>query len=205
MLRHTVVRRMLDILKHPLRMDYHVGIALILIILPGFIQTRDSSELDESQEEVTLDDLQTEKHSPSCTYRGRHYNPGDMFTPHPCTSCLCPESGGPVSCSYVQCQPQANCIAYDPDKNKCCPKCLEKGCVYKNRTFSAGARIPTDACTVCYCPWEGGQARCASHRCKPVECVNPLITDGNCCPTCPNGKPRRNQRQLYLLLKNQPR
>ena len=41
-------------------------------------------------------------------------------------------------------------------------------------------------CDFCECSWDGSEARCYLIHCEPPRCADP--EEGECCPTCPNGK-----------------
>ena len=105
---------------------------------------------------------------------------------------------------------ERNCIRFDPsppgDKT-CCPRCVERGCRYKNRLYPAGAKIEAGPCEKCYCPWAGGDPETGAPICQPIKCagircVDSVVPKNKCCPICPHGK--HNSQMVYNSYKTLP-
>jgi hypothetical protein len=112
-----------------------------------------------------------------------HYQEGDSWNKDLCTTCFCENSE--IICASMACaQPYCDNPIYSDDS--CCPSCPdEEGCYDDTETYhSNGSEWDLDDCTFCSC--EQGEVYCAAIDCLPANCDNPIYTDGECCPTCPD-------------------
>ncbi|XP_076799666.1 uncharacterized protein LOC143444348 isoform X2 [Clavelina lepadiformis] len=123
----------------------------------------------------------------ACSYQGRVYEEGQLFTSHnnPCRKCSCYR--GNVLCQDQRC-PRPECASPRVPVGKCCPECpeeLSNGCFEQGRLYEAGSRwlrrTPT-FCSECSCD-DTGDVTCIAVRCS-AECSNPVPILNRCCPVC---------------------
>ncbi|XP_078000494.1 kielin/chordin-like protein [Glandiceps talaboti] len=118
----------------------------------------------------------------ACLYEGTQYRSTQTF-PHPRDQCqICRCLDGSVECIRRVCQ-SADCN--NPRQNQCgCPSC--QGCEYLGQEYRNDETFddPRQACFVCQC--EDGDVTCQQKTCQPVQCRNPSIGIGECCPVCPD-------------------
>ncbi|XP_038078580.1 thrombospondin-1-like isoform X1 [Patiria miniata] len=64
----------------------------------------------------------------------------------------------------------------------------QQGCWYMKTLYDDGDVFKVDKCKSCECRVEGGlpTVECSLIKCQPGKCANPIIMEGDCCPTCPN-------------------
>ena len=82
-------------------------------------------------------DLSPETLPGTCLYGKQTYRAGKKFQPDPCTRCTCPgPHGGRARCTIEDCRAVPNCLKWkekvDGEEEKCCPTCLEVGCVHSD-------------------------------------------------------------------------
>ncbi|XP_071783371.2 kielin/chordin-like protein [Centroberyx gerrardi] len=116
-----------------------------------------------------------------CSFENRVFVDGEAF-PNPvsvCEECKC--ENGRIDCHPPQC-PRPNCNA--PLSGTCCQNNCN-GCSYAGKEYPNGQEFPhpTDACRTCNCI--NGNVQCLMRRCPPLQCSNPTLLPGDCCPQCP--------------------
>ncbi|CAL4063650.1 unnamed protein product, partial [Meganyctiphanes norvegica] len=114
-----------------------------------------------------------------CLLEGIKISHGEVL-PHPtqeCQECRCNE--GSITCQDVSC-PQYTCSM--PRKNGCCYEC--NGCTYGDSTYDNNTSFsdPYNPCRSCWC--YDGHITCNPVTCPPVNCTNPQVKPGTCCPIC---------------------
>ncbi|XP_065139710.1 kielin/chordin-like protein isoform X3 [Paramisgurnus dabryanus] len=118
---------------------------------------------------------------PGCEYNNQIFNNGDIFPnpTNPCEDCACID--GRVTCGSHEC-PQPNCN--NPRQGTCCQNNCN-GCSYAGIDYPNGMEFPhpTDHCRTCHC--NNGNVQCLMKRCPPVQCADPYVEPGECCPQCP--------------------
>ena len=125
-----------------------------------------------------------------CLYENKTYKAGEKFRPDPCTFCHCPHHGGRVLCAIQDCQWEPNCVRKKPSEDGCCSTCLEYGCKHRDgKIYHPREPVSVTPCEECFCPPAGGAVECIRADCPQTpNCVNPVQKEGDCCPTCPDGK-----------------
>ncbi|XP_056455381.1 kielin/chordin-like protein [Gadus chalcogrammus] len=118
---------------------------------------------------------------PDCSFENRVFVDGEAF-PSPvnvCERCVCAD--GRVECRSNQC-PRPNCNA--PAPGTCCQNNCN-GCRYAGKEYPNGQEFPhpTDKCRACTCI--NGNVQCLMKRCPPLQCTDPNLLPGECCPQCP--------------------
>uniref|UniRef100_A0A8D0C9R4 Kielin/chordin-like protein n=1 Tax=Scleropages formosus TaxID=113540 RepID=A0A8D0C9R4_SCLFO len=149
-----------------------------------------------------------------CSFAGVEYQNGMQFL-HPtddCKTCHC--NNGNVRCLRKRCPP-LKCSKQNVVPGKCCPKCAgaklplmaknwhvrsnltvgtihsakegATGCLFYNMTLAIqqSVRDPRNPCSECTC--RDGHVLCAPVKCPEVQCQNPIIPPGECCPVCSKG------------------
>uniref|UniRef100_A0A8C5BPR6 Kielin cysteine rich BMP regulator n=1 Tax=Gadus morhua TaxID=8049 RepID=A0A8C5BPR6_GADMO len=116
-----------------------------------------------------------------CLFENRVFVEGEAF-PSPvnvCERCVCAD--GRVACRSNQC-PRPNCNA--PVPGTCCQNNCN-GCRYAGKEYPNGQEFPhpTDKCRACTCI--NGNVQCLMKRCPPLQCTDPNLLPGECCPQCP--------------------
>uniref|UniRef100_A0A4W5PS02 VWFC domain-containing protein n=1 Tax=Hucho hucho TaxID=62062 RepID=A0A4W5PS02_9TELE len=104
----------------------------------------------------------------TCDANGSVYSVGEWYfldSDH-CTQCECTTEGH-----------------YPTD---CCPRCEKIGCEYRREVYELGQKFQPSECEQCTCD-SNGISRCLVADCAPLPCVNPVYTNGKCCPECPEG------------------
>ncbi|XP_043980613.1 kielin/chordin-like protein [Gambusia affinis] len=119
---------------------------------------------------------------PDCSFENRVFVNGEAF-PNPvseCEECTC--VSGRIDCHQTQC-PHPRCNA--PLPGTCCQNNCN-GCSYAGKEYPNGQDFPhpTDKCRTCSCI--NGNVQCLMRRCPPLQCSNPNIIPGDCCPQCPD-------------------
>ena len=90
-----------------------------------------------------------------CRYNDQEYEAGE-FQLSPCVHCHCERITGILTCTHQECPKmengtEAGCIRYGPPAGKCCPECLEHGCIYNGASYPKGVQVPsTEQCKNCY-------------------------------------------------------
>lgn len=64
-------------------------------------------------------------------------------------------------------------------------------CYWDGQYYPAGQDFNPSPCAMCHCPETGGEAVCAMMSCLLPACVDFTTEPGYCCPTCPNGKTKK--------------
>ncbi|KAI3384435.1 hypothetical protein SNEBB_003336, partial [Seison nebaliae] len=125
-----------------------------------------------------------------CLVNDMIYNIGQKYYKDKCTICEC-KNGGKMDCNKKQCDP-LTCDHPEIKPTECCPVCPDvEQCVYNGKIYHIGERVPIDQCSICTCTDNG--FNCEKIGCQKLNCSNPLIKSGHCCPICPttcneNGK-----------------
>ncbi|KAK3581988.1 hypothetical protein CHS0354_030936 [Potamilus streckersoni] len=120
-----------------------------------------------------------------CQQNGQFYSIGEaMPSDTPCGfDCTCGENGQ-IQCTMVTCAPVYCEISFVP-MGRCCPVC---GCIYRGRLFEIGDIVRNVRCKPLVCQSNGiikaEPVECPNLR---LECINPVIPIGKCCPECING------------------
>ncbi|XP_014900210.1 kielin/chordin-like protein [Poecilia latipinna] len=119
---------------------------------------------------------------PDCSFENRVFVNGEAF-PNPvseCEECTC--VSGRIDCHQTRC-PHARCNA--PLPGTCCQNNCN-GCSYAGKEYPNGQDFPhpTDKCRTCSCI--NGNVQCLMRRCPPLQCSNPNMIPGDCCPQCPD-------------------
>ncbi|KAM4553451.1 kielin/chordin-like protein [Fundulus diaphanus] len=119
---------------------------------------------------------------PDCSLDNRVFVNGEAF-PNPvseCEECTC--VSGRVDCHQTHC-PHPRCNA--PVPGPCCQNNCN-GCSYAGKEYPNGDDFPhpTDPCRTCSCV--NGNVQCLMRRCPPLQCSNPNMIPGDCCPQCPD-------------------
>lgn len=132
-----------------------------------------------------------------------HYQEGESWNKDLCTTCFCENSK--IICASMACaQPYCDNPIYSDDS--CCPSCPEEEDCYDDTEtyYSNGSEWNLDDCTFCSC--EQGEIYCAAIDCLPANCDNPIYTDGECCPTCPDEEgctdPNATNYEEYVNIDN---
>ncbi|KAL4659485.1 kielin/chordin-like protein [Arapaima gigas] len=135
-----------------------------------------------------------------CSFENRVFVDGQIFPSplNPCEQCVC--RGGQVDCQD-EC-PRPHC-SY-PLPGSCCRNNCN-GCSYAGKEYPNGVEFghPTDKCRTCHCT--NGNVHCVTKRCPPLQCSNPSVIPGECCPVCPAppadclhaGQPYRHEQRFY--------
>ncbi|CAH1787382.1 unnamed protein product [Owenia fusiformis] len=133
----------------------------------------------------------------SCYYKGKRYPPGHFKTDDPCKSCSCQvQKDGSTkvecamkACSMPLCKGNARPVRKD---GQCCPSCPEEpACYYKGKSYPPGDFKTGDPCKSCTCNIQrdgSTKVECAVMACSMPLCkgnAQPVIKDGQCCPSCP--------------------
>uniref|UniRef100_A0A8C9W1R2 Kielin cysteine rich BMP regulator n=1 Tax=Scleropages formosus TaxID=113540 RepID=A0A8C9W1R2_SCLFO len=138
---------------------------------------------------------------PDCNFENRVFVDGEKFPSpvNPCQQCVC--RGGLVDCQDHECQ-RPHC-SY-PLPGSCCQNNCN-GCSYAGKEYPNGMEFahPTDKCRTCHCV--NGNVHCQMKRCPPLQCSEPSVTSGECCPMCPAppadclhaGQPYRHEQRFY--------
>ncbi|XP_072375034.1 kielin/chordin-like protein isoform X2 [Scyliorhinus torazame] len=101
-----------------------------------------------------------------------------------CSSCLCLDTQ--ISCSFIRCSIQGECI--DPVKveGQCCPLC--QGCLFNGVSYTNGSQfIPHGRpCLQCHCSEGTVMCRSQKEQCPPLQCslIQQETPEGQCCPVC---------------------
>ncbi|XP_027855893.1 kielin/chordin-like protein [Xiphophorus couchianus] len=119
---------------------------------------------------------------PDCSFENRVFVNGEAF-PNPvseCEECTC--VSGRIDCHQTHC-PHPRCNA--PLPGTCCQNNCN-GCSYAGKEYPNGQNFahPTDKCRTCSCI--NGNVQCLMRRCPPLQCPNPNMIPGDCCPQCPD-------------------
>lgn len=119
---------------------------------------------------------------PDCSFENRVFLNGEAF-PNPvsvCEECTC--VSGRIDCHQTHC-PHPRCNA--PLPGTCCQNNCN-GCSYAGKEYPNGQDFPhpTDQCRTCSCI--NGNVQCLMRRCPPLQCSNPNMIPGDCCPQCPD-------------------
>ncbi|XP_051579936.1 kielin/chordin-like protein [Myxocyprinus asiaticus] len=118
---------------------------------------------------------------PDCEYDNRTFTNGATFTnpENLCEDCVCTD--GRMNCRSHEC-PRPNCN--NPRPGTCCQNNCN-GCRYAGNDYPNGIEFPhpTDRCKTCHCT--NGNIRCLMKRCPAVQCADPYVHPGECCPQCP--------------------
>ncbi|XP_033101456.1 kielin/chordin-like protein [Anneissia japonica] len=116
-----------------------------------------------------------------CTYNGKPWANGDVFSDPAdgCRSCQC--SNGTVNCSHPVCEaPQ--CRNPVVPAGQCCPICIGTCNVDGLEVDNGETYTPaSDPCASCTC--RNGQVFCKTVQCQQY-CTHPQLQPGDCCPTC---------------------
>ena len=70
-------------------------------------------------------------------------------------------------------------------EGECCPTCPDETSCFDEAGvyYSNGAEWNLDDCTFCSCI--EGELLCEAFACEEPSCENPIYTNGQCCPDCP--------------------
>ncbi|KAF6016745.1 hypothetical protein EB796_024947 [Bugula neritina] len=119
---------------------------------------------------------------PGCSGGRQH---GDRWRnqTNPCEICECRDE-------IVQCYPQpcpalaGTCVTRHLNPGACCPICMD--CMASGQLYVNGTSFnnPDDNCSTCTCV--NSAVSCTRDACPPVDCLQPVVLPGNCCPTCSN-------------------
>ncbi|XP_046551931.1 von Willebrand factor C domain-containing protein 2-like [Haliotis rubra] len=124
----------------------------------------------------------------TCQYRNVTYAARQTFKPDPCTFCKCPRGGGEARCAIMDCKWEPHCLKFATDHDVCCPTCLHYGCLHSDgKVYEVGSVVSRGNCSTCYCPESGGRTVCEVTQCPRPRCVDHVVREGTCCPSCPNG------------------
>ncbi|XP_022244270.1 kielin/chordin-like protein [Limulus polyphemus] len=111
-----------------------------------------------------------------CVYEGVKYGDGEEFTStQRCQKCLCVK--GIVHCTKLEC-PDCSHPIIDP--SHCCPQCSD--CTYHGKEYREGQKFLEYPCQECIC--KDGTVTCSSIVCDTPDCINTVVPEGQCCPTC---------------------
>ncbi|KAJ3596116.1 hypothetical protein NHX12_002525 [Muraenolepis orangiensis] len=118
---------------------------------------------------------------PGCSFENHVFVDGEAV-PSPasvCERCVCMD--GRVDCRSPQCPPP-NCNA--PTTGTCCNNNCH-GCGFAGKEYPNGQDFPhpTNKCRTCTCL--NGNVQCLLKRCPPLQCSDPTLLPGECCPQCP--------------------
>ncbi|KAL3883634.1 hypothetical protein ACJMK2_029891 [Sinanodonta woodiana] len=119
-----------------------------------------------------------------CQQNGQTYNAGDVVDHDPCHPCVC-QSDGTIMCETIAC-PNITCKYRVHPKESCCPICQ---CMRSNKRYLPGQIVVNSTCKPQVCQADGS-IKVEPVKCPDLqlECVDPVIPQGQCCPECPNGK-----------------
>ncbi|KAJ8032166.1 Kielin/chordin-like protein [Holothuria leucospilota] len=97
--------------------------------------------------------------------------------PDPCGDCVCDD--GNWVCETRPC-PDVSCP--HAGQGMCCLEC--NGCTFGGKPWANGDSFqdPADGCGICTCT--NGFVTCEDPVCEPVDCPNPTVPAGRCCPVC---------------------
>ena len=114
---------------------------------------------------------------------GIYYDNGAEWNIDDCTFCSCIE--GEIMCAVADCA-MPNCDNPIYKEGQCCPTCPDETSCFDEAGiyYDNGAEWNIDDCTFCSCI--EGEIMCAVAACEEPNCANPIYTDGQCCPTCPD-------------------
>lgn len=118
------------------------------------------------------------------------YEAGDEWSPDPCTTCHCVETGdGKMEqmCAKIYCDiPICETGELKWSKDACCPSCADE-CTHRGTGYEIGDSWKPDDCTSCQCYEEDGEKKqmCAMMSCMlPGPNCKPYYVPGECCPRC---------------------
>jgi len=111
-----------------------------------------------------------------------YYSNGEEWKSDDCTFCSCEQ--GEIYCAVIDCAP-ANCDNPIYKEGECCPTCPDETSCFDEAGvyYSNGAEWNLDDCTFCSCI--EGELLCEAFACEEPSCENPIYTNGQCCPDCP--------------------
>ncbi|KAL3883650.1 hypothetical protein ACJMK2_029892 [Sinanodonta woodiana] len=119
----------------------------------------------------------------ACEENGSLYKPGQVVSQEPCRQCTC-QTNGQVECTTTTC-PSLPCKYNVVLKEKCCPVCQ---CMRGYRRYLPGDIVVNSTCKPQVCQLDGSikiePVKCPDQQ---LQCADPVIPKGKCCPECPNG------------------
>ncbi|KAK3580283.1 hypothetical protein CHS0354_023520 [Potamilus streckersoni] len=118
-----------------------------------------------------------------CKQDEQIYNVGEIIDHDPCHPCQC-QLDGTITCETIEC-PNITCRYRVHPKESCCPICQ---CMRKYKRYLPGQIVVNSTCKPQVCQPDG------SIKVEPVtcpdlqlQCADPVVPQGKCCPECPNG------------------
>ncbi|KAL3883633.1 hypothetical protein ACJMK2_029876 [Sinanodonta woodiana] len=118
-----------------------------------------------------------------CKENEKIYNVGQVVSQEPCRQCTC-QTNGQVECTTTTC-PSLPCKYNVVLKEKCCPVCQ---CMRGYRRYLPGDIVVNSTCKPQVCQLDGSikiePVKCPDQQ---LQCADPVIPKGKCCPECPNG------------------
>ncbi|KAL5269730.1 hypothetical protein ACHWQZ_G003257 [Mnemiopsis leidyi] len=115
-----------------------------------------------------------------CYDNGEVHEEDETWHPNHCTSCTC-YSGRSV-CSFIDCEHLLGCKNTVTLPKTCCPVCKD-GCVDNSGVERKEGVTWTEDCKTCSCI--NGTSKCSPRVCAPLQCKDPVVVPGECCPICP--------------------
>ncbi|XP_070804020.1 kielin/chordin-like protein [Pituophis catenifer annectens] len=127
-----------------------------------------------------------------CSYRGRHYGPGESFQPggDPCEICTCQlmSDGHPhLQCHRKQCPSLLDCTQDQiqaPAPGACCPTCAQALSNCTSDLLGNEVQATQEPCYTCMCQdltWVCVHRGCPLLSCPSAQRFTP---PGSCCPIC---------------------
>jgi len=89
---------------------------------------------------------------------------------------------GEDGCEICECET----APYDLNANIEDTKIDDKVCTLSNGTIFENGHYWHDGCGECLC--NSGKVMCTKPECPTIKCLNSIIIDGQCCPTCSGGE-----------------
>ncbi|XP_076043694.1 extracellular matrix organizing protein FRAS1-like [Oratosquilla oratoria] len=121
----------------------------------------------------------------SCKYDGEIHLDGDIWSPVPCSQCVCRD--GLTQCHVAAC-PHLSCPTnhtIEAVEGSCCPSCQGDSCIVNGSLYKSGEQWEESPCRTCACV--AGRVTCHQQQCPALECQPgdvEVVLEGECCPRC---------------------